>query len=243
MTPKLIISGLLLFIGFQSFGQTNTVTALKVGIGTTTPGFPLHVLAGSNTAPATYPILHIGYNGKAENHVGETGAIIFAKHYDLNTTAKIYTFEEWSRTNYFGADIRFATGTDAGLIDRLVISNDGNVLIDKLYQQNKSYRLDVNGKVRANEVVVNTTGADFVFAKDYDLMPLTQVERFISKHGHLPGIAPAAEMQKEGVGLGELNTQLLQKIEEMTLHQIKLEKTLQAALERIEKLEREKSSI
>lgn len=238
-TPKLFISALLLLLSIKGFSQTNTVTAAKIGIGTTTPGFLLHVL-GSNASPSTNPVIRIAYNGKAEDYVGETGSIVFSKHYDLNATAKIYAFSEWGKTSYHESDLRFATGTSSGLVDRMVINQFGNVLIGKLYQQFNGYKLDVNGPIRANEVVVNTTGADFVFDKDYNLMPLKEVEKFIARHGHLPEIQPAAKMQQDGVELGLLNTKLLQKIEEMTLHQIRLEKALEQALQRIEKLEEKK---
>ncbi|MET6996454.1 hypothetical protein [Chitinophaga defluvii] len=112
---------------------------------------------------------------------------------------------------------------------RLYINSDnGNVLIGKTSQTNTSYKLDVNGNIRANKIVVNTTGADFVFEPDYKLPALQELEMYILQHRHLPGIAPAAQMQKEGVDLGEHQTQLLQKIEELTLHLIQLDKKVTA---------------
>jgi ABC-type Na+ efflux pump permease subunit len=83
------------------------------------------------------------------------------------------------------------------------------------------------GGVRADMVVVNTDGADFVFAKNYRLRPLSEVESFIQANHHLPEIAPAAQMQAEGVSVGELQTQLLQKVEELTLYLIEQNKQLQ----------------
>ena len=125
------------------------------------------------------------------------------------------------------------------------LSHRGNLLIGKSSQANPSYRLDVDGITRANEIVVNTNGADFVFANDYQLRPLAEVEAFIKTNKHLPEIVPAAEMQKNGVGLSKLSTQLLQKVEELTLYTIQLEKKnkvlkqKQASLtKRLEKLEK-----
>jgi hypothetical protein len=111
----------------------------------------------------------------------------------------------------------------------------GNLLIGKDSQVNNTYRLDVDGKVRVNEVVVNTTGADFVFANNYRLRPLSEVEAFIKRHQHLPEIAPAAEMQKNGVGLSKLSTQLLQKVEELTLYTIQLKKENEALKQQMKK--------
>jgi hypothetical protein len=88
-----------------------------------------------------------------------------------------------------------------------------NVLIGKTTQSNSVYKLDVNGSVRANEIVVNTTGADFVFQEDYCLRPLSEVAAFIKSNKHLPEIASADEMQANGVAVSELQTKLLQKVE------------------------------
>jgi hypothetical protein len=109
------------------------------------------------------------------------------------------------------------------------------------------YKLDVIGTIRSREVKVDLNGADFVFEEDYRLMPLNELEKFVKEQKHLPEIAPAKEMEKNGTELGDLNSKLLQKIEEMTLYMIeqnkKIEqlqeqnKELQALKERIAKLE------
>jgi hypothetical protein len=91
-------------------------------------------------------------------------------------------------------------------------------------QEPGDYRLAVNGSIRAKEIVVETGWSDFVFEPDYDLASLEEVEAHIEAHGHLPDIPSAAEVEKNGVKLGEMDSKLLQKIEEMTLHMIELNK-------------------
>jgi hypothetical protein len=86
------------------------------------------------------------------------------------------------------------------------------------------YELDVVGTIRAQEVKVDMEGADFVFEGDYNLQSLAEVETFINVNKHLPDIAPAKEMQENGVSVGEMNAKLLQKIEELTLYIIQIEK-------------------
>lgn len=68
--------------------------------------------------------------------------------------------------------------------------------------------------------------ADRVFARTYRLRSLAQTERFIRRHGHLPDVPSAEVVQKEGVDLVQMNAILLQKVEELTLHVIRLEKRL-----------------
>ena len=101
------------------------------------------------------------------------------------------------------------------------------------------YKLDVagtvhansiiaDGNIRASEIIVSTTGADFVFADDYQLRPLSEVKTFIQENKHLPEIKSAKEMQENGVGINELQTQLLQKIEELTLYILQQEERIKA---------------
>jgi hypothetical protein len=126
-------------------------------------------------------------------------------------------------------------------VERLTITDKGNVLIGKTSQINSVYKLDVNGHVRANEIVVNTTGADFVFADDFRLRPLTEVREYIEKHKHLPEIASAEEMQKDGVGIGDLQTKLLQKVEELTLYLIEQENKIQELEKQVIRLKQQSS--
>ena len=90
------------------------------------------------------------------------------------------------------------------------------------------YKLDVAGTIRAHEIMVSSTGADFVFANDYQLRPLSEVKAFIQENKHLPEIKSAQEMQENGVGINELQTQLLQKIEELTLYILQQEERIKA---------------
>lgn len=103
------------------------------------------------------------------------------------------------------------------------------------------YRLDVVGTVRAHEVRVNTLKtADFVFDKNYDLPSLDSVKLFIEKNKHLPGIPSAMEMEKTGLNVGAFQIDLLQKVEELTLHLIHATEKINAQEKRIKELEAKK---
>jgi hypothetical protein len=90
--------------------------------------------------------------------------------------------------------------------------------------------LNVKGGLLADSVRValSTTWSDFVFHKNYRLIPLPELEKFISQKGHLPDIPTAAEVKAEGIELGDMNARLLQKIEELTLYILQQEKRIQA---------------
>lgn len=85
----------------------------------------------------------------------------------------------------------------------------------------------VQGKLEAKEIKVTLTPtADFVFEEKYNLPKLEDVEKHIKEKKHLPEIASAKEMEKNGVNVGEFQIKLLQKIEELTLYTIKQNKRI-----------------
>ena len=74
---------------------------------------------------------------------------------------------------------------------------------------------------------MTTTGwPDYVFAEDYPLASLADVERQIKADKHLPGIPSAAEVSEKGISVGDMQSKLLAKIEELTLHAIEQEKEI-----------------
>jgi hypothetical protein len=109
---------------------------------------------------------------------------------------------------------------------------------------NPTEKLSVNGKIRAREVIVETAGwSDYVFADDYKLQSLADVEAQIKTNKHLPGVPSAQEVAEKGVSLGDMQAVLLAKIEELTLHQIAQEKRMNTQAERIEHLEQENAAL
>jgi hypothetical protein len=109
--------------------------------------------------------------------------------------------------------------------------------------------LQVAGTIGAEEVIVSSTGSDFVFQPGYRLSPLREVAKYIGENHHLPGIPSAAEVKEKGVSLGEMQTKLLAKVEELTLHMIqeherndRLEQQNRELQERIAHLEAKDSS-
>jgi len=104
----------------------------------------------------------------------------------------------------------------------------------------KDDNASLQGKLEAKEVKVTLTPtADFVFDDNYNLPKLEDVEKHIKEKRHLPEIASAKVMEKEGVNVGEFQIKLLQKIEELTLYSIEQNKQLKSQSEKVEKLEKQ----
>ncbi len=123
-------------------------------------------------------------------------------------------------SGYWGMDF-FTNRTN-----RLRISHDGIVSIGTTERQ-VGYKLAVNGKIKAKEIKVETGWADYVFEKNYELPTLKEVENHIKEKGHLKDIPSAAEVKENGISLGEMDSKLLQKIEELTLYTIQQQKEIE----------------
>lgn len=88
-------------------------------------------------------------------------------------------------------------------------------------------KLAVNGKIVCKEVEVTLTGwSDYVFKEDYNLLPLSEVEKHINENGFLPGMPSEKEVVENGISLGEMNKKLCEKVEELTLYVIQLQKEI-----------------
>jgi len=98
-----------------------------------------------------------------------------------------------------------------------------------------AYRLDVLGTIRAQEVLVNLDGADFVFEKDYKLLTIENVATYVQENKHLPDVPSAKEMVKNGVSVGEMQNKLLQKVEELTLYVIEQQKQIEQLKQELKK--------
>lgn len=93
--------------------------------------------------------------------------------------------------------------------------------------------IEVNGRVRAKEVKVETANwPDYVFADNYPLMPLTALDAYIRIHGRLPDMPSEQEVDADGVDLGEMNRKLLEKVEELTLYILKQQDTINQLVEK-----------
>jgi hypothetical protein len=122
-------------------------------------------------------------------------------------------------------------------------SNSAYILGAKVGIGTKSPLSDfsVNGTITAKTFITTQIGwSDFVFDKNYELKPLEQVESFIKENGHLPNVPSADEILKNGNTLGETDAILLQKIEELTLYLINLEKKNKEITKEIDELKSKK---
>jgi hypothetical protein len=124
--------------------------------------------------------------------------------------------------------LRFFTQYGWGsTLEKMRITANGNVGVGTT---NPDAKLTVNGTIHSKEVKVDLSmpAPDYVFAPDYTLIKLSELKTYIDLNRHLPEIPSAAQMAKEGLSLGDMNTKLLKKVEELTLYLIEQQKELTA---------------
>lgn len=190
----------------------------NVGIGTEQPRHMLHVVGGN--------IMISKSSAKASGSVN--GSLYFGSDINNSNPNGKWGIEYLDYDGIFG--LNFWQPYSIGSNTRnyvLFLSDNGNIGIGTGKPQ---ARLSVNGDILAKSIRVSSVATywpDYVFSPDYELMSLEELENYITDNKHLPGIMSAKEVDEQGdIDLGEINTKLLEKIEELTLYIIDLQKQI-----------------
>lgn len=233
-------------------GRAHFSGVVGIGSGSTNPQANLHVMGNTIvTGLATLGSVKITNNAVA-------GRVLTSDANGIGTWQALPSGSGngWSLSGNPGAvDSRFGTTANFDLpiftnnMERMRISKDGGIGIG-ITSFDANYKLHVNGNIRAKKIrIENNNWPDYVFESEYQLLPLKELAAFIKRNHHLPEVPSAAEVQKEGIDLGDNQTILLKKIEELTLYIIeqhhKLEQqqdAIRKQSQRIEQLEKKWNS-
>lgn len=233
-----------------SIGTTDALSSSKftiqsdgnIGMSTTAPSNRLQIGEFNNTQnlkiclPGVYNFEQIKL-GQYGNGAGSLEIINHANVYE-SYGVRLYANTD---SGINGLQIQTALPSNSAqslnYLTRLAIDVNGNIGIGTITPDTK---LAVNGTIHTKEVKVDLLAPmvpDYVFAKDYKLKTLQEVENYIKEYNHLPEIPSAAEFEKNGLMLAEMNMSLLQKIEELTLYLIETKKENEAMKYRQQQLE------
>ncbi|SHM96994.1 hypothetical protein [Flavobacterium chilense] len=201
-------------IDYGITGSALTITSDKnIGIGTTNPQAKLDVNGSIQTGGGANNFYGFGPSSPSKPIDVRSGShypYVFNWHEGLTFSA--HSGYGGIRFYNQGYPDMFGTGV---MVMSITNNNVG------IGTTNPTSKLTVAGNIASREVKVTVdAGADFVFENDYPLPPLESVDKFIKENKHLPEVASAKEMQKNGINLSEMNIKLLQKIEELTLYTI-----------------------
>jgi len=175
----------------------------NVGIGTTIPDVKLHIIGGTDASPASGGYLVTG--SITAGNIAIDDNEIMARNNGLTSTLYL---------NNSGGDLVMCTSS-------------GNVMIGTTTPA-AGYILSVDGKIMSEELKVQLSGdwPDYVFHDKYKLPSLQNLEASIKINKRLPGMPSAAEVKKDGIIVGQMQTKMMEKIEELTLYIISLQKQI-----------------
>ncbi len=134
---------------------------------------------------------------------------------------------------------KFSAGEFGPITIKSPFSYESNIFTVK---QNDEIKLKITntGKLYAKKVVISINSfKDEVFYPDYNLMPLDSLENFVKQNYHLPDIPPEKDVVNQGLDIGQMQTLQMQKIEELTLYIIELNKQVKQLQEENKKLQQE----
>jgi hypothetical protein len=111
--------------------------------------------------------------------------------------------------------------TDAGY--------SNNIINVELENGTQVFRVKEDGRTYANEVFITlpVNFPDYVFEKDYHRMSLREVEEYVTKNKHLPGMPTAEQVNNEGLDIAKVQLKTLEKLEELYLHVMDLQHTVE----------------
>jgi hypothetical protein len=243
-------------ISLGSINGINGATAdVKVGIGTTAPSEKLHIQNGTirivDGTEGAGKILTSDANGVAswqpaafaKNAVlADNGLILNGNTVSLGSALNQHTA---ITSNGFGLSIRGSKATTTFTGDGNLFSSGKIAIGTTDLAQIGNYSLAVNGSAIFTKASVKLIGnwPDYVFEPAYKLSTLTEVENFLKENKHLPGVPSAAEIQKHGIDLGDNQTVLLKKVEELTLYAIEANKKIELQQAQIDVLLKQQQQI
>ena len=215
-------------IGYEAIGVHGKGTYLSTG-----GNGNMYGVVG--TAGATNPFNNVGVFGEAHNAHGYNYGVSglsrsttgiynagVAGQVELNTTAV------WNRAIFGLAPV--APNHYAGYFDGNVDMQSGTVRIGNVATP-AGYKLYVEQGILTEKVKVavatSPAWADYVFANDYKLKPLSEVEAYVKENKHLPNVPSASELVKDGLDLGKMQATQMEKIEELTLYMIDMKKEIE----------------
>jgi len=238
------------FLGSVSAQVNPSNTKLNLAEGYNLSELTSYRISFKNTESSPTITGSIGYDNFGNMTIGNNGTLILLPKTGTATFQKAVSFDEAAT---FKKAVSFNSGlTSTGVlyVNNPSTVNDWTVGME-VYTHNNlnqaivvhtpdnklAFRVMANGIVNTKMIYAEAIQVrndamglawyDHVFNADYDLMPLSEVEKFVATNKHLPTIPTQADVNRDGINLAEMDGLLLKKVEELTLYIIDQQKQIQ----------------
>ena len=192
------------------------VTANGIGLGTATPSKPLHVVGNKP--------------GDTVSYLQNTDSTGYAG-FEFRTYDDVFGgfFGYWNANQQYRFNV-----TDAGYYSWNFHPSGGEVMT-----------LDSSGNLTAKAFYTPAGQvADYVFDEGYKLMPLDELEDFITENKHLPNVPSQADVNSQGyIDVSEYSMKTLEKTEELTLYILELNRSVNSLKEENKRLSDQLNSL
>ena len=243
--------------GFVGIGVANPTAALHVAY----EGLPsLSVgVTGNRANTVTQLASSLGVIGSSNLDIASNGAVAWDFYNNGTNPSWSGALLEHVGTAVTGNMYGLAAANQGELVfqnvsNGVIASNGANIFISPLGTVSACFltngnvgigttnpgtnKLAVEGTIGARKVIVTLSNPfpDYVFKPGYELPSLKSVEQYIAANGRLQGMPTADSVAQHGLDLGTTQAKLLEKIEQLTLYTIDLQKQVEDLQKQAEQL-------
>jgi hypothetical protein len=227
-------------------------TKKRLGIGNDQPKGALDIKTNSNSnivfgsaagSTMNWGSSYIGFNASRNNNqwtIKSDGAHYGGSMIYSNAVGDLM-FCNFGHTGTSDQTISDQTVVSSKIKMKLTADGRFGIGVDPNASNLTDYKFVVDGKIRCRKLRVDLdTWADMVFEPSYELMPLNELSKYISVNKHLPAVPKESDLKEKGIDISEMQKIQMQKIEELVLYVIELNKENEALKKRIELIEKSK---
>ena len=253
VVDKLIVHGISSLSGNVSVGTSvgtsltvNSYSILKGDVVIGTSSVPADLTVNGNTAytgnlslgtTTATEKLNVKGNILLESQTSHNGGAFKFENITVQSgNGNYYDVLKISYNNYAASYITI-NASNLSLYKKSLQLNESEIIINDANNNRTAY-IHQDGRIWAKKLLLADAEQwpDYVFEDNYKLQSLPELESYLKANKHLPDMPTANEIKDNGIDVGAVNTQLVKKVEELSLYLIEQNKQIEAQQKQIEEL-------
>lgn len=201
-----------------------------VGIGTSNPGTKLHIVGSGNSIGQFAVQSTAGNTAQMSIRAGSASNLSQVIHSNTGNNKLWIQSARWGLDDSWG--LYYTPDGGSNWKVPFSVKTSGRIVMGS---NNDLSSVKVLGGIC---VVPNSSQVcpDYVFESDYSLRSIEELEAYLIENKHLPNVKSAKEIEEEGMNVVDMSYSLLEKVEELSLYIIDMNK-------RVDELETENEAL